>query len=172
MPAGKKKNQSRRSERMSKDKQTLLRLIAGNLLYAAVVSGIGAFIVQDAMRFTLGVFLSAIGASVVAVHLYCSLQKSIDMGEYEAARRETKQAAVRMCITIAVVGFGLLNPQWFHPLGVVLGMFALKISAYVQPFFVQDAAPAYDMEAQEQDTAGMGGMPEGGSPSGSKNTGS
>ncbi len=120
---------------MSKEKQTLLWLLVGNIVYAAVVSILGAFFLHDRVRFILGVFLSSIGSCIVAIHLYFSLQKSLDLSEEEAAKRETGQAMIRMLIMIAVVVTGLVCSRWFHPLGVVLGAFSMKASAYIQSFF-------------------------------------
>lgn len=121
---------------MDKGMQTLIRLIVGNLIYAAVVSVAGVFFVHDSVQFILGVFWSAIGAGFVAIHMYCSLQKSLDMGSHDASKRESGQAVIRMMIMIMVVVVGLMLPQWLSPYGVILGMFALKVSAYVQPFFI------------------------------------
>ena len=111
---------------MDKGMQTLIRLIIGNLIYAAVVSVAGVFFVHNSVQFILGVFWSAIGASFVAIHMYCSLQKSLDMGSSDASKRESGQAVIRMMIMIMVVVIGLM-----------LGMFALKVSAYIQPFFIR-----------------------------------
>lgn len=120
---------------MRKEKKTILWLLVGIIVYAAVISMFGAFFLHDRIRFIRGVFLSSIGACIMAIHLYFSLQKSLDMGEAEASKREAGQAVIRMLIMIAVVVTGLLCQKWFHPLGVVLGAFSLKASAYVQSFF-------------------------------------
>lgn len=122
---------------MSKERQTLLGLLVGNVLYAALISLIGSFFVQDALRFALGAFWSCLGACIVTVHLYLSLQKSLELGEDGAMKRESNQAVVRMLIMIVVVSGGLLQTRWFDPLGVVLGAFSLKVSAYIQPFFIR-----------------------------------
>ena len=57
------------------------------------------------------------------------------MSETEAAKREAGQAVIRMMIMIAVVVTGLVCSRWFHPLGVVLGAFSMKASAYIQALF-------------------------------------
>ncbi|MBQ3784284.1 MAG: hypothetical protein II838_12745 [Lachnospiraceae bacterium] len=121
---------------MSQEKKTLCYLILGNFIYASLISLIGVFLLRLDVRFAFGVFLSSIGASIVAVHMFFSLQKSIDMGEEGAMKRERTQALKRMLIMIMVVSVGLVLPAWFHPLGIVAGVFALKVSAYLQPFFI------------------------------------
>ena len=122
---------------MSKERRTLLWLIFGIFIYAAGTSVIGAIFLHDAIRFTLGVFWSSCGACIVAIHLYNSLQRSLDLDEKGAAKREATQALIRMLIMIMVVAIGLVLRNWFHPVGVIVGMFALKVSAYVQPFFIR-----------------------------------
>lgn len=124
---------------MRSEKQTLFWLVIGNFIYAAVVSLVGAFFFQDKIAFALGVFWSSIGASIVAIHLYNSLQKSLDMDEVGAAKRESGQAVIRMLIMIMVVVVGLAMKEWIHPCGVIVGMFALKVSAYIQPFFIHQS---------------------------------
>lgn len=121
---------------MSREMRTLVGLLAGNMIYAVLVSAVGIFFVQDAFQFVLGVFWSSIGACVIAIHLYFSLQKSLDMAASDAAKRESTQAVIRLLIMIMVVVLGLCLHRWLDPLGVVIGMFALKVSAYVQPFFI------------------------------------
>lgn len=124
---------------MRRERQTLFWLIVGNMIYAAVISIVGAFFFVDKISFTLGVFWSSIGACIVAVHLYNSLQRSLDMDEAGAAKRESGQAVIRMLIMIMVVAAGLALREWLHPCGVLVGMFALKVSAYVQPFFIHQS---------------------------------
>lgn len=120
---------------MSQEKKTLCLLLLGNALYAVIICIIGLFLVSDKGRFVLGTLWSALGASLVTLHLYFSLQKSLDMPEASAQKRENWQSIIRMIIMIVVVGSGLILSDYFHPLGVVLGAFALKVSAYLQPLF-------------------------------------
>lgn len=124
---------------MRRERQTLFWLIIGNFIYATVISLVGTCFFQDKMSFALGVFWSSIGACIVTVHLYNSLQKSLDMDEEGAAKRESGQAIIRMLIMIMVVVAGLVMKKWMHPCGVILGMFALKVSAYAQPFFIHQS---------------------------------
>ena len=122
---------------MRSERKTLLWLIIGNFIYAAMVSIVGAFFFSNKISFALGVFWGSIGASIYAFHLYNSLQRSLDLDEKGAAKREATQALIRMLIMIMVVAIGLVLRNWFHPVGVIVGMFALKVSAYVQPFFIR-----------------------------------
>lgn len=122
---------------MRKEIKTLLYLIIGIVIYAAVVGTIGAVLLRGDVRFTLGVLWSSMGATIVALHLYFSLQKSMDLDESSAAKRESGQAMVRLLIMIVVVVLGMLLTKWLHPMGVIAGVLALKVSAYLQPFFIR-----------------------------------
>ena len=124
---------------MRSERKTLLWLIIGNFIYAAMVSIVGAFFFSNKISFALGVFWGSIGASIYAVHLYNSLQKSLDMDEEAAAKRESGQALIRMLIMIVVVVAGLVMREWLHPCGVIVGVFAIKVSAYLQPFFIHQS---------------------------------
>lgn len=124
---------------MRSETKTLLWLIIGNFIYAATVSIVGAFFFSNKISFALGVFWGSIGASIYAFHLYNSLQKSLDMDEEAAAKRESGQALIRMLIMIVVVVAGLVMREWLHPCGVIVGVFAIKVSAYLQPFFIHQS---------------------------------
>lgn len=120
---------------MSKEKKTLTGLLVGIALYIAVIIIIGVVLADNKWQFVLGTIWSGIGAAAVTIHLYFSLQKSLDLDEDSAIKRERVQAMIRLVIMIVVIGSGLFFSQVFHPLGVVLGAFALKVSAYMQPLF-------------------------------------
>lgn len=120
---------------MSKEKKTLTGLLVGIALYIAIIIIIGVVLADNKLQFVLGTIWSGIGATVVTIHLYFSLQKSLDLDEDSAIKRERIQAMIRLVIMIVVIGSGLFFSQVFHPLGVVLGAFALKVSAYMQPLF-------------------------------------
>lgn len=120
---------------MSRERRTLCGLLVGNVLYAVVICIIGAFLVDNKLSFILGTLWSTLGACIVTVHMYLSLQKSLDMDSESAEKRENTQAIIRMIIMIVVVASGLLLAEYFHPLGIVFGAFALKASAYLQPLF-------------------------------------
>ena len=120
---------------MSKEKKTLTGLLIGIGLYIVVIAILGLILMDNKWQFVLGTVWSGLGAAVVTVHLYFSLQKSLDLDEESAVKRERVQAMIRMIIMIVVIGSGLFFQQVFHPLGVVLGAFALKVSAYLQPLF-------------------------------------
>ena len=121
---------------MSQEKRTLCGLLVGNVLYAAVICIIGAFLVDNKLSFVLGTLWSTLGACLVTMHMYFSLQKSLDMDSESAEKRENTQAIFRMIIMIVVVTSGLLLPKYFHPFGIVFGAFALKASAYCSHFFI------------------------------------
>lgn len=120
---------------MSEEKKTLARLLAGIILYILCIIILGVILADNKWQFVLGTAWSGLGAVAVTIHLYFSLQKSLDLDEDSAVKRERVQAMIRMVIMIVVIGSGLFFSQVFHPLGVVLGAFALKVSAYMQPLF-------------------------------------
>lgn len=126
---------------MSKEKKTLAGLLGGIGLYIVVIATVGAILLDNKWQFVLGTVWSGLGATAVTIHLYFSLQKSLDLDEDSAVKRERVQAMIRMIIMIVAIGSGLFFSQVFHPLGVVLGAFALKVSAYMQPLFHNYISP-------------------------------
>lgn len=117
---------------MNREKKTLLGLLAGNALYIILICIIGIIFVDNKGQWIWGTLWSGIGATVVTIHLYFSLQKSLELDQGTAQKRESIQSILRMIIMIIVIGSGLILSKVFHPIGVVLGAFALKVSAYLQ----------------------------------------
>lgn len=120
---------------MDEGKKTLYKLLIGNGIYVLLVCVAGFFLlgIQSGIPFFTGVLWSSLGSCLVTIHLYRSLDKSLDMEEEEAIAREKRQSFIRMIIMILVVGSGLVCSNLFHPVGVVMGAFALKVSVYMQP---------------------------------------
>lgn len=120
---------------MEKAKNTLIRLILGIVIYAVIVGIVGVLFVDNKITFILGLAYGTMGAIAVSMHLYFSLNKSLDMDTNTAEKREKKMAVIRMIIMIAVTVIGFCFPGIFHIAGVLLGLFGLKVSAYLQPLF-------------------------------------
>lgn len=120
---------------MKEAKRTLFKLIAGIVIYGIVISIAGTFLVNNNKAFILGVLYGCAGSIVMVVHLFFSLNKSLDLDSASAEKRENKMAMIRMIIMIVIAAIGFHFSEVFHVAGVLLGLFGLKISAYLQPFF-------------------------------------
>ncbi len=114
------------------DEITVWELIIGNTVYG--IMGILVLLIfpnriYNEVGFVWGVAVSC----AMTIHMYTSLQKSMDMGETGALKntRITYGARVAMVFIafaiLAYIGCG-------NVITGVIGLFALKVSAYIQPF--------------------------------------
>lgn len=81
----------------------------------------------------LGLLLGAVLAVASFIHMGVSLENSIDMLEEEPAKKNTIKTFITRIIAIAVILVLALVSGWFNMLFVVIGLFSLKVGAYVQP---------------------------------------
>ena len=115
-------------------RETIRDMAAGVVFFSLIFAGAGCIIMDGArLRWVLGVLLGGFTAGVLLWHLYVTIDRALDMDE-EAAGKYTKRSAMkRLLIAAAAFLAGGLLPQVFHIIGVLLGTFSLKFSAYLQP---------------------------------------
>lgn len=121
------------SDNLKEAKETLRDLVIGIVLYAIVF--IVGSIILFGRKYSIicGIGLGAFGAIVITIHMFWSLNRSLDLGENGAVKRERFMVIIRMVIMGVVAAAGIIFPQYFHILGIFLGFLGLKFSAYLQP---------------------------------------
>ena len=76
---------------------------------------------------------AGIGIAVfMAIHLKRSIEDELDLGEEGAMKHARTAYATRMLITLIVLGV-VIYFKLGNPITVVIGIFPLKLSAYLQP---------------------------------------
>lgn len=76
---------------------------------------------------------AGIGIAVfMAIHLKRSIEDELDLGEEGAMKHARTAYATRMLITMIVLGV-VIYFKLGNPITVVIGIFPLKLSAYLQP---------------------------------------
>lgn len=121
-------------KRLSK---TCLELLLGIVVIMTPISIIGVTLCiafkSHWLSFLLGVLLGSVFAGTLACHMDVTIQKAIKL-KPDQAEKYTKRCTFFRFIIMAVVLFiALTFPKFFDLLGVLLGMMALKFSAYLQP---------------------------------------
>ena len=112
---------------------TLYTLIIGIIICGLVFGAVGCFIAKHRIPYILGVTIGTFAACGIAVHLYYTIGKSLDMPEEKAAGYTRGMAVLRlMLMGIPLVGACLL-PEYINVLGVLLGLTGLKVGAFMQP---------------------------------------
>lgn len=118
---------------MSEAKETFLDLLLGIVAYTLVVCIIGGIFVDNKLTFIAGVVYGAIIAGLLAYHMLWSLEITLDLNPDDAVKHARKMAMLRMGIMAIAVGVAIFLSTIFNIIGVLLGMLALKLAAYLQP---------------------------------------
>ena len=76
---------------------------------------------------------AGIGIAIfMAIHLKRSIEDELDLGEEGAMKHARTAYATRMLVTLIVLGV-VIYFKLGNPITVVIGIFPLKLSAYLQP---------------------------------------
>lgn len=112
--------------------RALLELIIGIVFLGVVIQVVGAFVVQELLKFSIAMWLGVAVAIISAVHMYKSLDKALSLGAgaYSAA---TKSAMVRYFGWALFLGI-LMVTKVLNPIYAFIGLLTLKVAAYLQPF--------------------------------------
>ena len=117
---------------MNEKNHTLFELIVGILVLGGVVQVILLFVLKDELYHAIGLWSGVVIALFMAVHMYVTIQKQLEMDEDSAGKYARNQAMLRRFVVMA----GLILVACFR-LGNVLtmlaGVFTLKFAAYLQP---------------------------------------
>ncbi len=115
-----------------KKNNILAELLSGILFLGILIQVICIFVAQNDLYNAIGLWVGIAIACFMAVHIKYSLEDAIEMGEDGAVKHARNAYVVRtivaMIAIVIVVLFKLGNP-----ITLVIGIFPLKLSAYLQP---------------------------------------
>lgn len=111
---------------------TLFDLCLGIFLYGIVCQIILLFFSRRP-EYSIGLWIGAVLAVVGSVHMWWTLDRSLEMASKDATKAVGTQYLVRYLII--VIAMALLAISGFaNPLFAFLGYMGMKVSAYMQPF--------------------------------------
>ncbi len=116
---------------MKKDK-TLIELIVGIAVLGVVAQMIIWIAFQDDLYNAAGLWSGIIIGIGMAIHMKRSIEDALDLGEEGAVKHIRKTYAFRMTVVIIAMGC-VIYFDFGNPLTLLVGLIALKISAYLQP---------------------------------------
>lgn len=67
------------------------------------------------------------------LHMFHHLDIALDLEPKHASRHTQGAAIQRMAIMAVCMGASMYFRQYVHPLGMILGLFGVKIAAFLQP---------------------------------------
>ncbi len=120
---------------MNEKDQTMKYLVIGILIYFVVVSIPVLVFVQDKLSSELGLLLGAGLGIGMSFHMRYTISKSMYMEQRQALFLSANSIG-RLIIVGSVMIFAALCP-YVNVITLLVGIFGLKISAYIQPYFIQ-----------------------------------
>ena len=118
---------------MKKQKDnTLPEMIAGMICWGVLVQIILLIFFDDFLYNAIGLWCGVAISAAMAIHMKSSIEEALDYTEKYAKKKMQADSAKRM--TFAAIAMGVVfYLKIGNPLSVLAGIFALKISAYMQP---------------------------------------
>ncbi len=112
--------------------RALLELVMGILFLGAIIQIVGLFFVGDVLKFSVSMWLGVVASVASAIHMYVTLDRALSMGAgaYGVA---TKSAMIRYFCWALLLGL-LMVTEILNPIHAFIGLFTLKVAAYLQPF--------------------------------------
>ena len=112
--------------------RALLELVLGILFLGAIIQIVGVFVAEEALKFSIAMWLGVAAAVASAVHMYISLDRALSMGAgaYGVA---TKASMLRYFGWAILLGIVMVT-KLLNPIHTFIGLLTLKVAAYLQPF--------------------------------------
>ena len=115
-----------------KKNNILVELLSGIISLGVLIQIIMAIAFENYLYNAIGLWTGIGIACFIAIHLKRSIEDSLDLGVEGAAKHARTAYATRTAITLVVIGI-VIYFKVGNPFTVVLGIFPLKLSAYLQP---------------------------------------
>lgn len=118
---------------MRQARQVRRELLIGLGIWTVPILVLLAVFRGDHLAAVLGTLLGTAAAAVLIFHMYRHLDIALDMDAKHAQSHIQIASFQRVFIMGAVLAVSFMFPIYFDPVGVVLGIFGVKISALMYP---------------------------------------
>lgn len=108
-------------------------LLLGEIIYLVVGGMVIGVVSNDRIQWIIGFLLGVILAIGLMIHMALSVEDSISMYEADALKHTRKSYIFRMIVLI-IVFLMIIFLKVGNIIAALLGLMALKVSAYIQPF--------------------------------------
>ena len=116
-----------------KKEHILIELLTGILLWGVVIQIICILAFENDLYNAVGLW-TGIGVAVfMAIHIKRSIEDTLDIGAEDAEKYARNAYAKRTMITLAIIAVVIIL-KLGNPITLVIGIFPLKLSAYMQPY--------------------------------------
>ena len=116
-----------------KKNNILIELLVGILALGFILQIICIVVANNDLYNAIGLWAGVALACFMAIHMKRSIEDSLEMGEEGAVKYARNAYALRTGVAVVVVGV-VVFLKLGSPITLVIGIFPLKASAYLQPF--------------------------------------
>ena len=113
------------------DSRTLVLLIAGMLIWFALLSVPVLLFTSDKLRCELGLLAGTIAGIAMAVSMNISASKVLYMENHQSSYLAWLSAIRLLVVAALIILFGFTG--WVNVITMIAGVFGLKISVYINP---------------------------------------
>lgn len=118
---------------METAKITLIEVIIGIWMLAALVILGGVWFVPNPLAYALGEVVGSLTASLMMLHLYHTLSYELDLAQKQATNHARIMISLRTVIEIAVLVGSFYIAEWVLPYTVLAGLFGRKFAPLLVP---------------------------------------
>lgn len=118
---------------MKRARQFLKEMFAGLLVWLIPVLIILVIVASNKLAAAAGVLFGGAAAAGLLVHMYHNLDIALDLDAKHAQKHMQLATLKRFFFMAVVLAVSMTGHKYIHPAGTVLGLFGMKISAYLQP---------------------------------------
>lgn len=119
-------------EILKQKNRTLLEMYLGIMFVGGVCQLVGAFIVQNQLRYAGSLWFGIVLAGVSILHMYRTLDRALDFEEKTASKLIFRGYLIRY-VLVAVILLIIMVADVMNPLVVFMAYMSLKVTALIQP---------------------------------------
>lgn len=116
-----------------KKENTLLELLVGIIFLGLVIQVVCIFVSKNYLYNAIGLWSGIAIACFSAIHMKRSIEDALELGEHQATKYVRGAYVKRMLIALVAMGI-VIYFNIGNPIMLLIGVFPLKIAAYLQPF--------------------------------------
>lgn len=116
-----------------KKENTLIELLVGIFLLGIVIQLVCVVVSKNYLYDAIGLWSGILVGGISAIHMKRTIEDVLDLGEYHAKKYVRNAYLKRMLVALVVMG-AVLYFQVGNPITLLVGIFPLKLAAYLQPY--------------------------------------
>lgn len=131
-----------------RENRTLKEMMLGIVVAGVIVAALCGFFSKSFLTDIIGLLFGLAGAIFMAIHMACTIEDAVLLGEKGAIAYTRKMTYIRygvICVIVVLVGVAKIG----SPVMCVIGVMLLKAGAYMQPLIHRILNPNEKSDCEE-----------------------